>query len=852
MSVTMLMLGVFAVSANASQSYELCNTLMMASFNYAAPDGDADETSAPTWIEVELASAGSLGVEVLYKVDKLEDVDYLKVTCSGNVALNAADWTSLKNMSKLKGLDLRQASFDAIPANEFNGRSSLNLVYLPEGMNTIGNYAFQKTKITTIDIPASVTSIGQYAFYQLSTLSEVNFTESSTLKTIGACAFYQCTALKKFLMPNTVTSLGTSAFYGCTNLSNLSLSSSLTSIPDYCFQNTSKLKNVAFPENLTSIGDASFANSGLENVILPIKLTQLNSTNGSDYGSFGNCKSLKYVELPSSVSNYYYSFRNCTALETVVCPSCTPPATNSLFYSVTLANVTLKVPSFSVVDYKLDTYWLKFGTIETMDSDPTYWRISSKLTLTNNRRPTLAPDVVLLSGDNCCMIVGGDAPFEVNKFDFNFRPSKPDYCRLVNRSPMTALGKVRVSYYVNANTWYFFTPITDVNLSDVTHGGNASYVFRYYDSENRASKGTTNNASWKNVTSSVLRAGQGYIFHCNKAGWLNLHPSDENKARAFISTDVTTELTAYPSENTANANWNYVGNPYPCYYDAYYMDFTAPFTVWDSGSSTYKAYSIVDDNYVFRPMEAFFVQKPTEISSILFKEEGREIESTVNRVATTRNDLTSGVSRRLYDILLTDGVYTDETRAIVNEAASLDYELARDAAKFMSQDEKVPQIYSIDEAGNLLAFNERPLDNGKVRLGFYAGEAGAYTLKGSPSCSENVKVYDAVTGITASLGKDGYHFTVEAGGTYNDRFTLMLSGNDITSIESTASAETQVTVVAGGIEVRPASASEISVYDAAGHQVAYAKAVSGRTFISLSSGLYLVKISGKTYKCVVL
>ena len=49
------------------------------------------------WIDIELAKAGTLGVEVLYKVDVLNDVELLKVT--GN--LNSDDWTAIKNMKNM-------------------------------------------------------------------------------------------------------------------------------------------------------------------------------------------------------------------------------------------------------------------------------------------------------------------------------------------------------------------------------------------------------------------------------------------------------------------------------------------------------------------------------------------------------------------------------------------------------------------------------------------------------------------------------------------------------------------------------------------------------------------------------
>jgi len=835
--VAAMTLGAFSIPMNASANNAL-NSMMMT----AAPDGEEQEAEPITWIEVTMESAGSLGVEVMYKVDKLEDVDYLKIKGT----LNAADWTTLKNMSQLKGIDLREASFDAIPESEFNGKTTLIIAYLPEGMKTIGNSAFYRTSLTSIDIPASVTTIGNNAFYEVKTLTEVNFAGESALETIGSSAFYNCTALTKFFMPNTVTSLGGSAFYQCSALAVLTLSSSLTEIPDYCFYSTGSLKNIAFPEKLRSIGNSAFAYSGLEDVVLPSGLTQLNTSNYYYYsGSFSYCKSLKYVELPVHVNNYRYTFRDCTSLTTIVCPSSTPPAVdNDPFYGVNRSQLTLKVPSFAIVDFKLDTYWLNFGTIEAMDVDPTNLNLYSKLSLTNNRRPNSSPTIGLQSGGS--LIVGGDAPFAVEELGFVENLPNKIYGQLVNRSKMSVTGKVTTNYYVKSGTWYFLTPFTDVSLSEVTHSADASYVFRYYDSENRAANGTKDNASWKNVTDEVLKAGQGYIFHCNKEGWLRLPATEESKAKAVASTDVTTELNAYASENVANANWNYIGNPYPCYYDVYYMDFTAPITVRDGNN--YKAYSIVDDNFVLAPMQSFFVQKPDEVSSILFKEAGRQIESTVNRASARTRSVNA--ERKIYNFMLSDGFNTDETRVIINDQASLGYELSCDAAKFMSSDEAMPQLYTADTEGNLLAFNERPLADGKVKLGFFAGKAGRYTI-GLSSAFADVQLHDALTGQTVSLKENPYQFDVQASGTFDDRFTLIFTGGNATAIHETEAAGTAVNFIAGGVEVKASTDTDIIVYRADGSQQTAAKVQGGTTVISLPAGLYIIKAGKDTFKGIV-
>jgi len=102
------------------------------------------------WIDTAPAKAGTLGVEVLYKVDVLNDVELLKV--SGN--LNSDDWTTIKNMKNLIGLDLSEAKFNSVPDYAFDGLSNLSYAVLPEGLTRIGQYAFiVKSKRFEKEIP---------------------------------------------------------------------------------------------------------------------------------------------------------------------------------------------------------------------------------------------------------------------------------------------------------------------------------------------------------------------------------------------------------------------------------------------------------------------------------------------------------------------------------------------------------------------------------------------------------------------------------------------------------------------------------------------------------------------------
>ncbi len=75
-------------------------------------------------------------------------------------------------------------------------------ITLPEGVRTIGDYAFaQCYNLTTITIPDSVTKIGQYAFQSCNAVTTV--TIGSSVDTIGSGAFYNCYEIKEIICKST-------------------------------------------------------------------------------------------------------------------------------------------------------------------------------------------------------------------------------------------------------------------------------------------------------------------------------------------------------------------------------------------------------------------------------------------------------------------------------------------------------------------------------------------------------------------------------------------------------------------------------------------------------------------------
>ncbi len=116
----------------------------------------------------------------------------------------------------------------------YDYRQSITAVSLPEGLTSIGDWAFAFcSALTAVTIPDSVTNIGNYAFYGCSSLTGVTIPDSVT--SIGGYAFRGCSTLTAVTIPDSVTSIGNYAFYGCSALTSVTLPASVIIISSYAF-----------------------------------------------------------------------------------------------------------------------------------------------------------------------------------------------------------------------------------------------------------------------------------------------------------------------------------------------------------------------------------------------------------------------------------------------------------------------------------------------------------------------------------------------------------------------------------------------------------------------------------------
>ena len=194
---------------------------------------------------------------------------------------------------------------DKIVDKAFYQDEALLQVSIPGTVNTIGDFAFARSGLTSVQIPKGVTSIGDGAFYHCDNLSSVTipvtvgqigpdaFTNTKWLdswyngadvneflvvgdgvllaykgqkamvtipgnvRTIAPGVFKDHDEIVQITLPESVQHIGEEAFAGCDSLSNISGGKNLVTVKDKAFYGC-PLRTVRIPETMESIGILAF------------------------------------------------------------------------------------------------------------------------------------------------------------------------------------------------------------------------------------------------------------------------------------------------------------------------------------------------------------------------------------------------------------------------------------------------------------------------------------------------------------------------------------------------------------------------------------------------------------------
>lgn len=161
-----------------------------------------------------------------------------------------------KECTGIKGNFEVPAFLKEIPSGLCRDCTGITSITIPDGIEVIGDAAFQNTGITSIVIPGGVRKIGKHAFSGCENLTTI--TMKNGLKTIGDYAFTGCKKLVSIDIPDSVTSMGVWVFNSCMGLKNVSLSRNITKIESGTFRICPKLDSIILPPAVTDIADDAF------------------------------------------------------------------------------------------------------------------------------------------------------------------------------------------------------------------------------------------------------------------------------------------------------------------------------------------------------------------------------------------------------------------------------------------------------------------------------------------------------------------------------------------------------------------------------------------------------------------
>ena len=165
---------------------------------------------------------------------------------------------------------------------------------IPEGVTTIGTWAFREREVETVQFPSTLQTIGIASFLGCENLTALRFPSSLTV--ISAEAFYTCENIQKIDLPESIRSIGVDSFNGC-GFRELEIPNGIELIDAGAFSDCRNLERVILPSSLKNLGSSAFTNcTSLTNILLPEGL----ETIGEE--AFQGCENLTITSLPDGLT----------------------------------------------------------------------------------------------------------------------------------------------------------------------------------------------------------------------------------------------------------------------------------------------------------------------------------------------------------------------------------------------------------------------------------------------------------------------------------------------------------------------------------------------------------------------
>lgn len=519
-------------------------------------------------------------------------------------------------------------SVTSIGEYAFSDSYSLTAITIPSNVTSIGQSAFSSCEsLTSVTIPSGVTSIEDHTFDYCSSLTSIDI--PSNVTHIGEAAFHGCNRVTSLTIPSAVTSIGIAAFAACSSLTSIyvdegnTVYDSRNNCNAIIETNAGKLiagcQNTIIPSGVRSIENSVFSFCiGLTSIDIPSSVTSIGSQ------AFFGCTALTYIDIPNSMTSVGdNAFYDCTSLVSITCRATNTPELGSDVFPNENKSIPLYVPAQSISLYQSANGWNEFTNIQAIPSSggttPTFPGDPGTLTL-NLELKAAVMDGNEIQGyeptggggyakGSSVTITAQDIPGYAFVQWSDSVSDKTRTIELNESMTLTALySHSMIEIPVSANKWTFIClpPLGDRQYTAdmFTYDGLSDVQWGTYNGIKRAA----GQSGWE--TPEAFNAMQGYIIFSTTAGTLRINAYQDDIRQGESGNTIHAGMIDYASSHAQNANWNFVGNPYPQGYNIAGFaaaGITSPITVWNGVG--YTTFTPGIDSYILNPFEAFFIQK---------------------------------------------------------------------------------------------------------------------------------------------------------------------------------------------------------------------------------------------------
>lgn len=304
------------------------------------------------------------------------DITALKVIGTLDESENSSDFKYIREkLTAMKILDLSSTNMKELPDRAlcFNtytklpNNTKLQKVILPEGLITIGSWAFEGCiALTELNFPSTVTTFGT------NILARTNVSSVTIPVGVTTLKGFTNSGLISIYIPETVTSINSYTFESnssnykdngqderhCLTTVTFADNSRITKIPTGCFTHQKKLTTIKLPNSLKEIEEGAFQYTAIKDISLP------NGVKMIDENAFRSA-AITEIDLPASITDLHpKAFADCGMVK-IICRATNVPATyNKTNWPEKYKNsCVLQVPAESIAEYQ--TAWSTyFKTIE--------------------------------------------------------------------------------------------------------------------------------------------------------------------------------------------------------------------------------------------------------------------------------------------------------------------------------------------------------------------------------------------------------------------------------------------------------------------------------------------------------